>query len=85
MNVNRHIVVATVVILASGVVRNLLARQPITKTVVGGVVFMLILSVLDLFGGPMESLSSALAMLAMLYVLLNTFLPLILGQKLVSG
>lgn len=39
----------------------------------GGYVFLLVLSLIDVFGGPVAKIASALSMVAMLYVLLNVF------------
>lgn len=85
MQVNKHILVTVVVIFAGGVVRVWVLHQgTITKTMIGALVFMLILSVLDIFGGPLSSLASALAMLALVAVLLDVFLPVILQQPIVQ-
>jgi hypothetical protein len=80
MAVNRHVVVATVVIMAGGAAHVwLLGTGTVTRTVTGGLIVMFILSVVDLFGGGMSTLASALAMLAMTVVLFTDFLPLIFG------
>lgn len=70
---NTQIIVATGVIMGSGVINAIIKNKPVTPVVIGGYVFMLLLSILDLFGGDMSKLASALAMLAMLYVLIYEF------------
>ena len=72
---NRKIVVATLVIGASGIVNSWNAKPPkaITPVILGTYVFMLVLALLDAFGGPIAQLAGALAMLAMLTVILTEF------------
>lgn len=70
---NKKIIVAAVVITGSGVVNAWQAQKPITPVILGGYIFILILAVLDMFGGPVSDLASALAMLAATYVLLTEF------------
>jgi hypothetical protein len=48
-------------------------NKPITRVIIGGYVFMLMLSVGDMFGGDIGKLMSALALLAATYVLLVEF------------
>lgn len=73
MNVNKHVVVATGIIVAGGIVKKL--SQPnggsITPVLLGGMIFMIPLAVLDLFGGGFSQLASALAMLAALTAILT--------------
>lgn len=70
---NKQIIAAVVIIAAAGVVSAWTKKQPITRVILGAYVLLLILSVLDLFGGPVSRLASALALIAALYVLLNEF------------
>lgn len=70
---NNHIIAAGLIIVGSGVVQAWTSKKPITPVIIGGYVFMLILSILDMFGGQISTIASALAMLAVVYVLLNVF------------
>jgi hypothetical protein len=72
---NKKIVIVGVLIIGSGVANAWLAKPPkaITPVVIGGFIFLLMLSVMDMFGGPMSNLASALAVLAATYVLLTEF------------
>lgn len=64
--INKHIVVATLGLIAIGVVKhNNSPNTPLTPVLIGGYVFMLALSVLDLFGGQASQLASGLAMVAL--------------------
>lgn len=73
MNVNKHIVVASGIIVAGGIVKKL--SQPgggnITPILLGGMVLMIPLAVLDLFGGAFSQLASGIAMLAALTAILT--------------
>jgi hypothetical protein len=71
--VNNKIIIAAVVVGGSGVLNHLLTNQPITKVVIGSYIFLLVLALVDMFGGPFSQLSGALAMLATVYVLLTEF------------
>lgn len=68
---NRKIVVAVVVISGSGVVNAMLNKKALTPVIIGSYVFLFVLSILDMYGGPMSTLSGALAMLAVTYVLIT--------------
>jgi hypothetical protein len=72
---NKKIVIVGVIIVGSGVANAWLAKPPkaITPVVVGGFIFLLLLSVLDMFGGPMSSVASGLAIVAATYILLTEF------------
>jgi len=61
---------------------NVTGQASLTKTVMGGFILILILSLLDLFGGPLSTLAGALAMLAAVFVIVTDYLPII--QKLGS-
>ena len=74
---NKHIIAATLVIGGSGVIKAWQSNQPITPVIIGSYVFMLVLSILDLFGGQVSTLAGALAMVAMIGVILNTWTPLL--------
>lgn len=68
MDVNKKIVVAVAFVTAVGIVQNWMQHKGITRTVLGAFVFLLVLSLLDLFGPGMSALAGALALLAALYV-----------------
>lgn len=70
---NRKIVASALIIGVSGVVRAWTTNGPITRVVVGTYVLVLMLSIADMFGGALSHFSSAIAMIAVVYVLLNEF------------
>lgn len=72
---NKQIVIAAILITLAGVVNSLTSKppKPISRTVMGGYIFLLVLSLLDLFGGPIAKIASAMSMVAVVYVLLNVF------------
>ena len=85
---NKHIIAATLIIGGSGVVKAWQSKEQIkiTPIIMGSYVFMLVLSIADLAGGQVSQLAGAIAMVAMLAVILNTWTP-ILGTitKAVTG
>jgi hypothetical protein len=76
---NKHIIAATLVIGGSGIIKAWQSQppKPITPIIIGSYVFMLVLSILDLFGGQVSTLAGALAMVAMVAVILNTWTPIL--------
>jgi len=68
---NKSIVVAVFVIGGVGVVNRLLVQKPITTIVIGSYLLLLILALMDMFGGGMSKLASAFALLATTYVVLT--------------
>lgn len=70
---NKQIVIATAVIAGSGIISSWQKKQPITPVILGAYVFMLLLAILDAFGGDISKLASALALLAMTAVVVNQF------------
>ena len=85
---NDHIVVAALLIGATGIIKSYSSQppQPITPVIVGTYVFLLLLSLLDMFGGSLAEVASALAMLATISVVLTQFpwstvLGIIQGKK----
>lgn len=70
---NKQIVVAAFIITGSGVVKVWLADNPhgTTKVVLGGYIFLLVLSLLDMAGGDLSKIASGLAMVAVVYTLLS--------------
>lgn len=83
---NNKIIIAAVVITASGIANAWLANppKPVTGILIGGYIFLIVLAIVDTFGGPFSNLSSALAMVAVVYVLLHVF-PWTTLYNLVSG
>lgn len=67
---NRKIVISAVVVGGVGITNAWSQSKPITGIVIGTYVLLLVLSILDLFGGPLSTLSGAIAMVAVVYVLL---------------
>ncbi len=87
---NKKIIVATFIIAGSGVVTALTTGKPLTPVILGAYVFILVLSIADAFGGDIAQLAGGLAMVAMLYVILNQFpwqavLGIIQGKGTVKG
>lgn len=70
---NRQIIVAAIIIGASGVANAWINSKPITTVIIGSYVFLLILALMDMYGGTLSTLSGALAMVAATYVLLTEF------------
>lgn len=70
---NKNIVVAAFVITAAGIVNSITNKTKVTPVVIGGYIFLLVLSLVDMVGGDVAKIASGLAMLAMVYVLLNVF------------
>lgn len=70
---NTKIIVAVLVISASGITNAWLNKKPISPIVIGSYILLLILSIMDMFGGQISQLASAIAMLAVVYVLLTEF------------
>jgi len=62
-----------VIIIGSGVANAWLAKPPkaITPVVIGGFILLLLLSIMDMFGGPMSTLAGAIAILAATYIILT--------------
>ena len=76
---NKHIIAATLIIGGSGVVKAWMSKESIkiTPIIMGSYVFMLVLSIADLAGGQVSQLAGAIAMVAMLAVILNTWTPIL--------
>lgn len=70
---SRFVIIAGFVIAGSGVVNAWTNKKPITPIIIGAYVFVLVLAVLDMFGGGIATLANALAMLAVVYILLTEF------------
>lgn len=70
---NKKIIIAVFVIGGAGVFNAIQAKKPLTPVILGSYIFLLVLSVLDIFGGQLGVLAGALAMVAVVFVLLNEF------------
>lgn len=70
---NKKVIAAVFVIAASGVYKSAVAQKPITPVVMGAYIFLLVLSIMDMFGGAMSQLAGGLAMLAAVGTLLYDF------------
>jgi hypothetical protein len=68
---NTKVITAVVVIAGAGVVSAWMAKKPISGVLIGSYILLLVLSLMDMFGGKLSQLASALAMLAVVYVLLT--------------
>ena len=68
---NKEIIASAFFIGGSGVANGFIQQKPITKVLIGDFVFLLMLSIVDMFGGPFSSLSSVLALLASLVTVLS--------------
>lgn len=69
--VNTKIVAAVVVVAGAGIINAYMSKKPITSIVIGSYILLLILSLMDMFGGRLSDLASAFAMLAVVFVLLT--------------
>lgn len=83
---NKKIIVAAFVIVGSGVVNGFMQKKAITPIILGGYIFVLVLALIDMFGPPLSTLASALAMLAVVMILLtevpwNTILGALQGKR----
>lgn len=73
MPLNKPIVVSALIIGGSATVQAIAAGKPITRILIGSYIFVLVLAVLDLFGGTISQLASALALIAAISVVLTQF------------
>jgi hypothetical protein len=71
--INRTILFSALVIGIAGVTQSFLRTGKFSRALIGAYVFLLLLSMIDLIGGGASQLASALAILAVLYVLLTQF------------
>lgn len=75
---NKHIVVTGFIIAGGGVLTYYFGKEKattLTRVIIGAFVLVIVLSILDMFGGPVSTLASALAMLAAVFVIVSTYLP----------
>lgn len=72
---NRHIIVAVIVVGGSGVLNSWTASppKPITPVILGSIVLLLVLAIADALGGAASSIATAIAYVAMIYALINEF------------
>jgi len=68
---NKEIIASAFIIGGVGAANGFIQQKPITKVLIGDFVFLFMLSIVDMFGGPFSSLSSALALLASLVTVLS--------------
>lgn len=73
MTLNRKIIIAAIVIAGSGIANSIIAGKPITPVIIGSYVFVFVLAIADMFGGGLSAISGGLAMVAVVYVLINEF------------
>lgn len=87
MNVNKFVIASTLIIMGVGIVHAWTATPPqgITRVVIGGYVFMFVLSIFDLFGGGLAQIANALALLAVVFVLLYEGLPIVQQLGILTG
>jgi hypothetical protein len=88
-NVNNKIIVAVVFVAGTGIAnRYLNNNSSITTVVVGSYILLLVLSVMDMFGGQLSQLAGAIAMLLVVYTLFGkdpkTQQPLFPWQQLIN-
>ena len=70
---NQKIVVAVFIIGGSGIIHAVVNKTAITPVIIGSYIFLLVASILDIFGGQASQFAGALALLAATYVLLTEF------------
>lgn len=76
MEPNKTILVGGVIIIAIGVASSVINNKPISKPLVGGVGFLLLASILDVFGGKIATLANALVWLAVVAVIITEGAPI---------
>lgn len=73
--INTHIIIAVGIIGASGIIRVWTGQgsqgSSITKVLLGADVLLIVLAVVDFFGGPLSVLAGSIAMLAAFVVVLT--------------
>lgn len=76
---NKKIVVVGFIIVGGGVANAWFFSpgKAITPVILGGYILVLLLSLLDVFGGQVSVLAGAIAILACTFVVVNTYLPLL--------
>lgn len=70
MNGEAKIIIAGTVILAFGIGKAALDKQPLDKPIVGGLVFILLLSLVSAFSEPLSNLAGDFAVLGLITVVL---------------
>ena len=83
---NHKIIIAAVVIAGAGVVNAWTNKKPLTPVILGAYILVIVLSLMDMFGGGLSTLAGAIAMLAVTYVVLtevpwNQFISIVQGKK----
>lgn len=82
---NKKVIVVAFVVAGSGIVNSWINKKPLTPVIMGAYIFVLMLAVMDAFGGELSTLAGAFSMLIMTYVLLvefpwSTILKFVQGQ-----
>jgi hypothetical protein len=77
---NKHIIASVFIIAASGVVNSIVNKRAVTPVIIGSYVFLLVLAILDMFGGQISMLAGMFAMLAAITVLITEFPWAVLTQ-----
>lgn len=70
---NNKIIVAVLFIGGTGVIRAFTENKSLTPVLLGSYILLLVLAIADMFGGKIAELSSAIATVAVIYVLLTQF------------
>lgn len=76
MPTNRTVIIVALYVAAVTFVNHTISKSKntsLTRILVGAYIWLLLLSLLDMFGGALSQLASALAMLAAVYVTLTVF------------
>lgn len=76
MGTNRTVIIVALYVAAVTFVNHTIGNSSnttLTKILVGAYIWLLLLSLMDMFGGALSQIASALAMLAAIYVTLNVF------------
>lgn len=70
---NKTIVAGVLLITATGIIKVWTTGGSFSHVLIGGYVLLLVLAVLDFFGGPFASLANTLVMLAVVTIVLYEF------------
>lgn len=73
MNINRQILFSGFIIIGTGILNAIQGKNDYTRVLVGGYIYLLMLSILDIFGGNFSRIAGGLALLGSTYVLIFLF------------
>lgn len=73
MHLNKTVLFSAVYIGIVSGFQAVVANKGVSRIMIGTYVFLLVLSVLDFFGGPASQIASGLALVAVVYVTLTQF------------